>query len=90
MAQTAEQLAAKQLVVAIDERITLNTEVCGGKPTIRNMRFTVVQMLDLLASGMTAEEVLADYPFLERADIEACLRYAVQLARVKTLIPLAA
>ena len=43
-------------------RISLNPEVCSGKPTIRNMRFTVAQMLELLASGMTSQEILEDYP----------------------------
>ena len=55
------------------ERITINPEVCKGKPTIRNMRFTVTQMLELLASGMSQEEILDDYPFLEKEDILACL-----------------
>ncbi len=57
-------------------RITLNSEVCNGKPTIRNMRFTVGQMLELLASGMMQEEILEDYPYMEQADIQACLLYA--------------
>jgi uncharacterized protein (DUF433 family) len=58
------------------ERITINPNVCKGKPSIRNMRFTVSQMLELLASGMSHEEILADYPFIEEADISACLIYA--------------
>jgi uncharacterized protein (DUF433 family) len=57
------------------ERITINPNICKGKPTIRNMRFTVSQMLELLASGMSHEEILADYPFIEEADISACLTY---------------
>ena len=67
-------------------RITLNQEVCKGKPTIRNMRFTVSQMLELLASGMTNNEILNDYPFLELADIQACLAYASRIADAKTII----
>ena len=47
------------------KRITINSEVCNGKPTVRNMRFTVAQMLELLASGMTYEEILEDYPYIE-------------------------
>lgn len=47
-------------------RITLNPEVCNGKPTIRNMRFTKAQLLELLASGMSENEILTDYPYLER------------------------
>jgi uncharacterized protein (DUF433 family) len=58
------------------ERITINPNVCKGKPTIRNMRFTVSQMLELLAGGMSNEDILADYPFIEQADILACLNYA--------------
>lgn len=71
-------------------RITINPKVMGGKPTIRNMRFSVAQMLELLASGMTIEEVLADYPYLEAEDVMACLAYASMLANVKTVVPLRA
>jgi len=60
----------------IIERITINPEVCSGKPTIRNMRFTVANLLELLASGMTEKELLNDYPFLEADDIHASLLYA--------------
>ena len=67
-------------------RITTNPEVCKGKPTIRNMRFTVNQMLELLASGMSKEEILADYSFIEKQDIEACLVYAAQLTNTKSII----
>lgn len=70
-------------------RITLNQEVCQGKPTIRNMRFTVTQMLELVASGMTFEEILADYSFIERDDILACMLYASRISDAKILIPLA-
>ncbi len=60
------------------DRITLNPDVMNGKPTIRNMRFSVAHLLELLASGMSFEEILADYPYLEREDILACLQYASQ------------
>ena len=73
----------------IKERITLNMLVMKGKPTIRNMRFSVAQMLELLASGMTHKEILADYPFIEEADISACLWYASQMANTKNITPLA-
>ena len=59
----------------IISRITLNQEVCKGKPTIRNMRFTVTQMLELVASGMSFEEILEDYSFLEGEDIMACINH---------------
>lgn len=67
------------------ERITINPEVCKGKPTIRNMRFTVTQMLELLASGMSQEDILEDYPFLEKADILACLSYAWMISNTKNI-----
>lgn len=66
-------------------RITLNPAVCHGKPTIRNKRYPVELILDLLASGMTSAEILTDYPALEEADILACLAYAAKLSRVKSI-----
>ena len=62
----------------ITQRITINPEVCHGRPTIRNMRFTVTQLLELLAGGMSPEEILRDYPFLEAGDIKACLAFAAR------------
>ncbi|MCP3928074.1 MAG: DUF433 domain-containing protein [Bacteroidetes bacterium] len=70
-------------------RITLNPKVCNGKPTIRNMRFTVKNMLELLASGMTTDEILDDYPYIEKEDIQACLIYAAHIADAEFLLPLA-
>ncbi|OYT12986.1 MAG: hypothetical protein B6I19_07425 [Bacteroidetes bacterium 4572_114] len=60
-------------------RITMNPEICHGKPTIRGLRYPVENMLELLASGMTIEELLEDYPDLERDDFLACLAYASKL-----------
>jgi len=57
-------------------RITIDKNVCKGKPSIRGMRFTVSQMMELLSSGMTSEEILDDYPYLEADDIVACFHYA--------------
>ncbi|OFX46076.1 MAG: hypothetical protein A2046_04255 [Bacteroidetes bacterium GWA2_30_7] len=74
----------------ISSRITLNSDVCNGKPSIRNMRFTVTQLLELLASGMTNNEILKDYPYIEKADIEACLNYAAHIANTKKVIPFSA
>ncbi len=71
----------------ISERITLNPEVCKGKPTIRNMRFTVAQLLELLAGGMSVGKILGDYPYLEEEDIYACLDYATQVVNEKSIIP---
>ncbi|HMN89990.1 MAG TPA: DUF433 domain-containing protein [Saprospiraceae bacterium] len=72
------------------ERITLNPEICQGKPVIRNMRFSVAQLLELLAAGMTYEEILNDYPYLEVEDIYACLLFAARMANAKNIIPVAA
>ena len=58
------------------ERITLNPSVMGGKPCIRGMRVTVGMILGLLASRVSREQLLADYPYLEDADIDASLEYA--------------
>jgi uncharacterized protein (DUF433 family) len=58
------------------DRITIDPEICHGKPTIRGSRYPVETMLELLSSGMTIEEILEDYEDLEREDILAVLRYA--------------
>jgi uncharacterized protein (DUF433 family) len=58
------------------ERITIKPDVCGGEPTIRGMRITVSHVLEMLAGGMTPEEILKDFPYLEKADIDAALEYA--------------
>jgi uncharacterized protein (DUF433 family) len=57
-------------------RITIDKNICNGKPSIRGMRFTVSQMLELVAAGMTSEEIVNDYPYIEADDIVACLQYA--------------
>ena len=58
------------------ERITINSDICHGKPCIRNMRWPVEVILDLLSSEMTIPEILNDHPELEKEDIIACLNYA--------------
>jgi len=72
------------------ERITINIDICHGKPTIRNMRYTVEMILDLLSSGMTWIEIMDDYPAIEEEDIRACLLFASQLSKVKTICKLIA
>jgi uncharacterized protein (DUF433 family) len=57
-------------------RITIDSELCGGRPCIRGMRIRVVDVLDLLANGLTAQQVLEELPDLEPEDIQACLKYA--------------
>lgn len=71
-------------------RITLDPAVCHGKPCIRGLRYPVENLLELLAGGMTIEQILADYEDLEREDIFAALSYAARLAHVKRMEPLAA
>ncbi|MDL5247387.1 MULTISPECIES: DUF433 domain-containing protein [Leptospira] len=66
-------------------RITLNSEVCHGKPTIRNQRYTVELILDLLSSGMSEDEIITDYPSIEKEDILACLEYASNLVKIKSI-----
>ena len=58
------------------ERITINPKQCGGRPCVRGMRIRVSDVLDLLANGLSAEEVLAELPDLEPEDIRACLHFA--------------
>ncbi len=69
------------------ERITMNPDICHGKPCIRGLRYPVEMILELLSSGMTAEEILADYEDLEREDILAALAFAARLSRVKRIEP---
>jgi uncharacterized protein (DUF433 family) len=72
------------------DRITINPEICHGEPTIRGLRYPVETILELLSSGMTVEEILADYEDLEREDILAVLAFAARLSMVKRLELLAA
>jgi uncharacterized protein (DUF433 family) len=70
-------------------RITIDPTICHGKPTIRGLRYPVDNMLELLASGMTIEELLEDYPDLERDDFLACIQYAAKLTQVKSIYRIA-
>ncbi|MBC8165071.1 MAG: DUF433 domain-containing protein [Bryobacteraceae bacterium] len=60
-------------------RITFNNSQCGGRPCIRGMRIRVTDVLELLSSGATFEEILEDYPYLEHDDILAAIEYAARL-----------
>ncbi len=66
------------------DRITINQEICHGKPTIRNMRYPVEMILDLLSAGMTNQEIINDYPAIEENDIKACLAFASRLTKIKS------
>jgi len=65
------------------DRITIDPEICHGKPCIRGLRYPVEMILELLSSGMTTEEILEDYEDLEREDILATLSFAARLSQVK-------
>ena len=69
------------------ERITIDPQICHGKPTIRGLRYPVEMILELLSSGMTTEQILADYEDLEREDILAALDCAKRLSQVKRIEP---
>ena len=58
------------------DRITVNPDQCGGRPCVRGMRIRVVDVLDLLAAGLSAEQVIEELPDLELPDVMACLRFA--------------
>ena len=62
------------------QRITVDSEICGGKPCIRGLRFPVSRLLGLLAAGETPESILQSYPYLEFEDIQEALSYAAFLA----------
>ena len=68
-------------------RITIDPAICHGKPVIRGLRYPVENMLELLSSGMSVDEILEDYQDLERKDLLAVLSYAVQLSKIKRTEP---
>jgi uncharacterized protein (DUF433 family) len=72
-------------MITFIDRITIDPDICHGKPTIRGMRYPVETILELLSSGMTIDEILADYEDLEREDILAALAFAARLSQVKRL-----
>jgi uncharacterized protein (DUF433 family) len=67
------------------ERITIDPEICHGKPVIRGLRYPVETILELMSAGMSNEEILADYEDLEPEDLLAILAFATRLRRVKRL-----
>lgn len=69
------------------DRITVDPAILHGKPTIRGMRVSVQSVLELLAAGMTFDEVLADYPYLEREDLLAALEYGAAAAGGQHILP---
>ncbi|MGH8500612.1 MAG: DUF433 domain-containing protein [Methylococcales bacterium] len=67
--------------------ITIDSEICGGRPCIRGMRFTVYDLLNYLASGMTQEQILQDFPYLTAQDIQACLAFAADREKHMLAMP---
>jgi uncharacterized protein (DUF433 family) len=74
----------------MNQRITIDPEICHGQPTIRGLRYPVEMILELLSAGMSSDEILADYEDLEREDIHAALNYAKRSIQVKRVELLAA
>lgn len=66
-------------------RITIDPEICHGKPIVRGMRWPVQNVLELMASGMTNEEIMHDHPELEPDDFLACLAWAAKVTEVKSV-----
>jgi uncharacterized protein (DUF433 family) len=71
-------------------RITMDADICHGKPCIRGLRYPVEWLLELLSGDMTEPQILADYPDLEAADLRAAIAYAARLSRIKSIEPVAA
>jgi uncharacterized protein (DUF433 family) len=71
------------------DRITIDPNLCHGKPCIRGLRYPVENVLEWLAAGMSIEEILADYEDLTRDDILAALAYAARMAHTRRIEPLA-
>jgi uncharacterized protein (DUF433 family) len=72
------------------DRITIDPQICHGKPVIRGLRYPVETMLGLMSSGMSIDEILADYEDLERDDLLAVLTFATRLSQVKRMEPVSA
>lgn len=72
------------------DRITIDPQICHGKPVIRGLRYPVETMLELMSAGMTIDEILGDYEDLEREDLLAVLAFATRLSQVKRLEPVSA
>ena len=71
-------------------RITVDPNICHGKPCVRGLRYPVELLLELLSSQMTMAQILADYPDLEADDFRAACAFAARLSRVKSIEPMAA
>jgi uncharacterized protein (DUF433 family) len=72
------------------DRITIDPQICHGKPVIRGLRYPVETMLELMSAGMTIDEILLDYEDLEREDLLAVLAFATRLSQIKRIDPVKA
>jgi uncharacterized protein (DUF433 family) len=72
--------------VSTMDRITFNPDQCGGRPCIRGMRIRVTDVLELLVAGVSEQEILSDFPYLEPEDIRACLAFAAEEADHPVLV----
>ncbi len=72
-------------MAALSTRITSDPQICHGKPVVRGLRYPVQMLLELLSSGMTVDQILADYEDLERDDLLAVLGFAARLSQVKRM-----
>jgi uncharacterized protein (DUF433 family) len=82
-----ESKVAEQSREALLERVTFDPDVLGGRPAIRGLRISVSDVLDLLAAGASREEILTDFPYLEKDDISAALEYAARAVDHRVIIP---
>ena len=69
----------------LTNRITIDPSICHGKPTLRGLRYPVDSILEYLAGGDSFEEVLAEFPDLEREDLQACIQFAAQSLKLRGL-----
>jgi uncharacterized protein (DUF433 family) len=72
------------LMNSLLSRITIDPEVCHGKPVIRSLRYPVESMLEYLAGGDSFEDLLVEFPDLEREDLQACIEFATQSLKLKS------
>lgn len=82
-------LAATETATLLN-RITIDPSICHGKPTIRSLRYPVDSILEYLAGGDSFDEVLAEFPDLEREDLQACIQFAAQSLKLRGLNVVAA
>ncbi len=68
-------------------RITINPQICHGKPCIRGLRYPIEWLLELMSSGTSTAQILADYPDLEEADLQAACAFGSRLSRVQRIEP---